>query len=84
MFENYLTLISKTSTFLCSASLISSTIGFIFESFSNIYLYFKLPCNLCLPYKSTFEIPSAKPLSVPQSHLPMYVPLILTKFLISY
>ena len=36
------------------------------------------------PYKSTFEIPSAKPLSVPQSHLPMYVPLILTKFLISY
>ena len=37
-----------------------------------------------IPYKSTFEIPSAKPLSVPQSHLPMYVPLILTKFLISY
>ena len=35
-------------------------------------------------WKSTFEIPSAKPLSVPQSHLPMYVPLILTKFLISY
>lgn len=40
-------------------------------------------CN-SVPYKSTFEIPSAKPLSVPQSHLPMYVPLILTKFLISY